>query len=119
MMEISRVLGTQGSADVFRVNQAAPVHRNVGYFAAFTLQMLAGVQNRANADGQADHVVARPGQPEQGQIVGLGTAAGKDNLRRASPQQRGSPLPRARSTAAPVCWPWWWIDEALPNSSAK
>ena len=81
--------GAQGFADVFRVNQAAPVHRNVGYFAAFALQMLAGVQDRVMLDGRADHVVARPGQPEEGQIVGFGAAAGKDNLRRASPQQRG------------------------------
>ena len=44
---------------------------------------------------ERDDVIARAGQPKDSEIVGLGAAAGKHDLRRTAPQQRRDRFARA------------------------
>ncbi len=71
-------------ADIVRVDEAVGVDGQIGNLDASLLEELGGVQHRVVLDGGGDDVVALllagKADPKQGLVVGLGSAAGEDDL---------------------------------------
>jgi hypothetical protein len=91
-----------------QVEQAVGLHRQVGDLEALALQFAHGVQHGLVLGLHRDQVLAlglvELGHALDGQVVGLGGAAGPDDLARVGPDQRGHML-RAISTASSAAQP--------------
>ena len=108
MTDTSRVSGRIARFQVGRIDQPLAVDRQLGHRHAQSLQLPAAGQDRRMLDGAGDQVGAGKsgGQQHalQGQVVGLGAAAGEDDLAGLGAEQAGD-LACARSTASRACRP--------------
>jgi hypothetical protein len=90
--------GCNGFAHVFRIDAAIFVHREVGYFIAVFLQALTGVQHSLVLNGLGDDVVAlfavHLRDALNHQVVGLGCAAGENDLFGRGVNERSNLLAR-------------------------
>ena len=77
----------QGAAHVVGIDLPQTIDRHRGNLATERFEVLAGIHHRVMFDVGRDDVIARPADPENGQIVGLGPATGKHHLRGAAAEQ--------------------------------
>ena len=89
--------GAQRAPDVIHANQAVAADGQPGdfrtfLFQAFAFQMGAGIEHRGVFDGAGNHVL-RPARvshhAENGQVIGLRSAAGEDNFAGVAANARG------------------------------
>src|ERR1035437_5264587 len=86
-------LGAQGAADVFGTYDAVRGDAQAGDLAAFGARLFSGREHGRVLDGAGDDVLGRggrgAGEAEDGEIVGLGAAAGEDDLGGTGIDERG------------------------------
>ena len=86
--------GTEGAPHVVHPNQAVRADGQPGHFDVFLFELHAGIEHRRMFDGTCNNVLrpARvPDNAEDGQIVGLRTAAGEHDFAGIATDPRGDP----------------------------
>ena len=98
MIETSRVSGRIAALQVGRIDQPVAADRQLGHRHAQPLQLPATSQDGRMLDGAGDQMGAgKSGRQQhalQGQVVGLGAAAGEDDFAGLGAEQVGHLCPR-------------------------